>query len=136
MRNRVKIGAVTLIMVAAFGYLILVGHQEGTMYYFEVSEFTARAASLGSEKVRVNGEVIRRSVNYDTNSQTLTFQIKDIDGPEVLEVVYKGSPPDLLQEEGVSVVAEGRYRPEDGTFVSDKLLVKCPSKYEKKEGEA
>lgn len=136
MTSRSKITIVTIIMLSLFGYLMFIGLKEGSMYYLEVAEFTAKADSLGNEKVRVNGEIVPNSVKYDLETQTLTFTMKDTKGPERLNVMYRGVPPDLLEDEGVTVVAEGRYVALSNTFASDKLLVKCPSKYEKKEPKA
>ena len=55
------------------------------------------------------------------------FAIKDEAGDSV-DVVYNGRKPDSF-DEAVHIVVVGRYQ--DGRLVSDKLLIKCPSKYEK-----
>ena len=121
-----------LLIVAAFFYLITIGLREGSMYYLEVSEFTERMDSVAGEKIRVNGTVLLDTIHYDTNKGELTFTLKDTDGPQKLNVIYRGAPPDLVDREGVTIVAEGIYRPAQKLFFSSNLLVKCPSKYEKK----
>lgn len=121
-----------LLIVAAFSYLITMGLKEGSMYYLEVSEFTERVDSIADEKVRINGSVIADTIHYDTTKGILSFTLKDIEGPQKLEVIYRGAPPDLVAQEGVTIVAEGTYNPARKLFVSSNLLVKCPSKYEKK----
>ena len=121
-----------LLIVAAFSYLITMGLKEGSMYYLEVSEFAERVDSIADEKVRINGAVVADSIHYDTAKGVLTFTLKDTEGPQKLEVIYRGAPPDLVDQEGVTIVAEGTYNPARKLFVSSNLLVKCPSKYEKK----
>jgi len=120
-----------LLIVAAFSYLITIGLKEGGMYYLEVSEFAERMETVVGEKVRVNGAVLTDSIHYDTAKRELTFTLKDAEGPEKLNVIYHGAPPDLVDREGVTIVAEGIYSPEKKLFVSSNLLIKCPSKYEK-----
>ncbi|KKM74159.1 hypothetical protein LCGC14_1403190 [marine sediment metagenome] len=134
MKGRTKVTLVMLLMAGAFIYLIFIGIKEGSMFYFEVAEYNAKLPSIATERVRVNGSVVWNTVNYDTKLRRLTFTMKDTKGPEKLQIEYMGAPPDLVEQEGVTVVAEGSYRSTDNVFVSSKLLIKCPSKYERKEG--
>jgi cytochrome c-type biogenesis protein CcmE len=77
--------------------------------------------------VQVNGTLADRgAVVTDAAQGLLLFQLKDSRG-EVMEVVYKGVKPANF-EQATSVVALGAY--EHGRFQADKLLVKCPSKYQ------
>jgi cytochrome c-type biogenesis protein CcmE len=62
----------------------------------------------------------------------ISFRLKDKEG-SVVTVVYSGPPQSNLAE-ATQVVAIGAMK--DGKFVSDQLLVKCPSKYEGKENGA
>jgi cytochrome c-type biogenesis protein CcmE len=130
-KHSITIFAVLLI-VAAFSYLITIGIREGSMYYLEVSEFVERMDTVAGEKVRVNGAVVTDSIHYDVAKREFTFTLKDAEGPQKLDVIYHGAPPDLVDRDGVTIVAEGIYSPERKLFVSSNLLVKCPSKYEKK----
>ena len=121
-----------LLIVAAFSYLITIGLKEGSMYYLEVSEFAERMDTVVGEKIRINGAVVPDSIHYDIAKREMTFTLKDAEGPQKIDVIYHGAPPDLVDKEGVTIVAEGIYSPEKKLFVSSNLLVKCPSKYEKK----
>ena len=77
--------------------------------------------------VQVNGTLAdRAAVVTDAANGLLHFALKDSRG-EVMEVVYKGVKPANF-EQATSVVALGAY--EGGRFQADKLLVKCPSKYQ------
>ncbi len=119
--------------MSSFVYLFFLGMKEGTMFYLEVSEFVQQIDKIGDRKVRINGAVIKGTLNFDPETHKLVFTLKDTKGPEILRVVYRGAPPDLMEEEGVTLVAEGSYDKRQKVFVSKKLLVKCPSKYEKKD---
>ncbi len=119
--------------MSSFAYLFFLGIKEGTMFYLEVSEFVQQIDTIGDRKVRINGAVIKGTLNFDPETHKLVFTLKDTKGPEILRVVYRGAPPDLMEEEGVTLVAEGSYDKRQNVFVSKRLLVKCPSKYEKKE---
>lgn len=55
----------------------------------------------------------------------ISFVLRDEAGQEAT-VYYKGIQPDNLTE-ATSIVAIGAYN--NGRFVADKLLIKCPSKY-------
>ncbi|HDH04248.1 MAG TPA: cytochrome c maturation protein CcmE [Nitrospirae bacterium] len=134
-RRKTVLFAVILIAVS-FVYLMFLGMEEGSMYYLEVSEFFSKLDELGQTKVRINGEIVPGTLNYDSNTMKLEFSLKDIKDSHELKVIYRGNPPNLLEEEGVTLVAEGSYNKETGIFEAKKLLVKCPSKYEKKEEDA
>ena len=59
----------------------------------------------------------------------ITFDLTDGEGITVT-VVYQGIKPNNL-EQAESVVVVGRYQ--DPQFKAEKILVKCPSKYQTKE---
>jgi cytochrome c-type biogenesis protein CcmE len=59
------------------------------------------------------------------------FTVTDDEGA-MIPVVYTGAVPDTFQE-GADVVVEGRLTPR-GVFEADRLLAKCPSKYEAQSG--
>jgi cytochrome c-type biogenesis protein CcmE len=132
MNRKIKVIVISILLVASFAYLVLLGMKEGTMFYLEVSEFVEQVEQLGERKVRVNGAIVKDSLNFDPKDLKLVFKLKDTKGPELINVVYRGAPPDLIEEDGVTLVAEGSYDSRQNIFVSKKLLVKCPSKYEKK----
>jgi cytochrome c-type biogenesis protein CcmE len=132
MNRKTKVIVISILLVSSFVYLVFLGMKEGTMFYLEVSEFVEQAEQIGDRKVRINGAIVKDSLNFDPESLMLVFKLKDTKGPELINVVYRGAPPDLIEEDGVTLVAEGSYDRKRNIFVSKKLLVKCPSKYEKK----
>ena len=82
--------------------------------------------------VQVMGGLEKDSSKYDTKTQTLLFNLVDPQTKKVLPVTYRDVKPANF-EEAVSIVAIGRYR--GNAFHAEKLLVKCPSKYQGEETE-
>ena len=82
--------------------------------------------------VQVMGGLEKGSSRYDTVSKTLHFNLVDLETKKVLPVAYRDVKPANF-EEAVSIVAIGKYH--KGGFHAEKLLVKCPSKYQGEETE-
>jgi cytochrome c-type biogenesis protein CcmE len=82
--------------------------------------------------VQVMGALEKGSSRYDTISKTLHFNIVEPKTNQKLSVAYTDVKPANF-EDAVSIVAIGRY--ERGGFTAEKLLVKCPSKYQGEEVE-
>ncbi len=76
--------------------------------------------------VQVIGDVVFPEVKYDIDAHQLQFPIMN-ENKEKMMVVYSGTKPANF-EQADQVVIIGRY--ENGVFVADQLLVKCPSKYQ------
>jgi cytochrome c-type biogenesis protein CcmE len=64
---------------------------------------------------------------YDAEKRW-TFMLQDEDGKMVKVVSNETRPPNF--EQAISVVAIGRFDKEQNAFMAEKLLVKCPSKYQ------
>lgn len=93
---------------------------------------TFEEAEKSVRVVQVMGGLEKGSSRYDTGSKTLHFNLVDLETKKVLPVAYRDVKPANF-EEAVSIVAIGRY--EEGVFHAEKLLVKCPSKYQGEEVE-
>ncbi|HEY2798648.1 MAG TPA: cytochrome c maturation protein CcmE [Thermoanaerobaculia bacterium] len=76
--------------------------------------------------VQVMGGLDKQSDRYDTTTQELSFELLDDKGHR-MPVVYRGIRPGNFRD-AISIVAIGRYQ--DGRIDAEKLLVKCPSKYQ------
>jgi cytochrome c-type biogenesis protein CcmE len=76
-------------------------------------------------KVSVAGRVVG-PVSGDAHVNGLRFGLRDVEGTARVQVVFRGSVPDLFRK-GRDVVAVGRMQ--DGVFVASELSTKCPSKY-------
>jgi cytochrome c-type biogenesis protein CcmE len=76
--------------------------------------------------VQVMGSLDKQSDRYDDKTEQLSFDLLDTTGHR-MPVVYRGLRPGNFKD-AVSIVAIGRYQ--DGRIEAEKLLVKCPSKYQ------
>ena len=76
--------------------------------------------------VQVMGGLDKQSDRYDTTKQELSFELLDENGRR-MPIVYRGIKPGTFRD-AISIVAIGRYK--DGRIDAEKLLVKCPSKYQ------
>jgi cytochrome c-type biogenesis protein CcmE len=76
--------------------------------------------------VQVMGALDKTSDRYDTSSQELSFNLLDEHGRS-MPVAYRGIKPGNFKD-AISIVAIGRYQ--NGRIEAEKLLVKCPSKYQ------
>ena len=87
----------------------------------------ARAAQ---RNVQVKGLPDAAVVPHMEND-TFVFSIADEETGETMLVRYKGVKPDNF-DEAYHIVAIGKYAGD--AFAADKLLIKCPSKYEAEKG--
>ena len=129
MSSRMKFligGLVVVIVVVA---LIATSFSGSTSEYLTISE----VRTLGPDQTqdsRVAGKIVPNSVQWDTATIHLTFEIEDETGR--LPISYNGPKPDMIAD-AVEAVAIGRYDPASQVFTAGELLMKCPSKYEEKE---
>ena len=89
-------------------------------------------AKTSKRTVQVMGALEKGTTRYDIASKTLHFNLVDPQTKDVIPVTYTDVKPANF-EDAVSIVAIGKYQ--DGAFHAEKLLVKCPSKYQGEEVE-
>ncbi|MEP6801902.1 MAG: cytochrome c maturation protein CcmE [Acidobacteriota bacterium] len=112
---------IAAVFAAAFIVLGVTAFQKTLTPYLSFDEATR---SRGT--VQVMGSLDKQSDRYDTSRQELSFDILDASGHR-MPVVYRGIKPGNFKD-AISVVAIGRYQA--GRIDAERLLVKCPSKYQ------
>lgn len=80
---------------------------------------------VGELKKAANGNV--EGIEVNPNKTSFYFMMVDNDGTEQKVFYNEPVPPDFARAEQVVVI--GSYKTED-LFVADKILMKCPSKYQ------
>lgn len=120
-------GLLLMLFVGYLGFQIVQATRTTGAYYMTVAELHAEGAAVYGERVRVNGDVVADTEDWDANNVTLRFSISDESG-DVLPIVFFGPRPDNFQR-AASAIIEGELLP-DGTFQAETLLLKCPSRYE------
>jgi cytochrome c-type biogenesis protein CcmE len=121
-RNKMLL-VVGVLVIAFAGFSLLSFKQNLTPY---VSYAQAQAQE---RVVQVAGGLEKETFYYDDATETLHFTLLDPDSDAAMHVRYKGLKPANF-EDAISIVAIGRYDPSSEEFHADKLLVKCPSKYQ------
>ena len=139
------------LILAAVVYLIFSSAQASAEYFMTVDEVKAEGSSVVGKSLRLSGAVLGDTIQYDSETLTLTFDVAHVSGDnaeieeqgglaEVLyqavndparqrvSVSYTGVKPDLLRGEAQAIMT-GKLG-DDGVFYADELLLKCPTKYE------
>ena len=112
-----------LLLVAFAGFSLSSFRQSLTPY---VSYEEAKSAE---RLVQVAGGLEKGSSLYRAEEEALYFTILEPETKKTLRVRYHGVKPGNF-EDAISVVAIGHYDRGREEFAADKLLVKCPSKYQ------
>lgn len=111
-----------IVIIAAFAVFAVGAFKSSLTPYVSFSEAEARGST-----VQVSGVVADYEATYiDPADGTFNFSLIDKDGRS-MPVKHSGTPPGNF-DEAESVVVIGKVR--DGIFDAEKILVKCPSKYE------
>ncbi|WP_371372316.1 cytochrome c maturation protein CcmE [Sporomusa aerivorans] len=112
---------VCLGIIAAFMAYCVYAFQDSVTPYVTFAQAKERKTT-----VQVKGLLATPRITPTGDGKTIRFILRDDAGAEAA-VLYKGIQPEGL-EQATGIVAIGRYL--DGEFHADKLLVKCPSKYQ------
>lgn len=126
-KKKVKIIIFSLLPLFLLGFLALRAFENSAAYYYTISE--AKAVGGQEQKLRIKGQLVDSSVDYDSSLPLLKFSLTDQDSK--VDVVYPGVLPDNFRHAD-EVIIEGKLNPH-GEFMASKLMLQCPSKYE--EGE-
>lgn len=130
MKAKYIIGAVIIVVFLAWGAS---SFMKTTIQYVSIDE-----AAHAHRTVQVMGKIDFSAVRYDQPKSRLEFSIYDPDAADMtqakrLDVVYYGVVPGNF-DQAKSVVVKGKPG-DDGEFVADQMLVKCPSKYQGEGGD-
>lgn len=80
---------------------------------------------VGNLKKDMAGQIQEMEYNPAVNANLLTFTLVDDKGVSRRVIYHEPKPQDMEKSEKVVVVG----RMENGIFVCDQVLLKCPSKY-------
>ena len=124
-KNRIKIVAATVVILATVAYLAFTGANDNKSYYVTIGELQGMGDKAYVRHLRVAGNVATGSIHrVGTNA---TFDL--LEQGRKLSVVYQGSepPPDTFKDDA-QALAVGTYG-HDGVFHATELQAKCASKY-------
>jgi cytochrome c-type biogenesis protein CcmE len=132
---QIAVAAVTVFL--GFTWLLSsLADGDGTFRYYEsVGQYLTQAEAMAASGsgVRVHGYVVDGSVIRDLPAGHVDFELHDR-AEGVMKVRYLGIDiPDLFGD-GAEVVIEGRVGTD--SFVAERIMAKCPSKYEPEKADA
>ncbi len=124
--NRKLIGiAGAILVLGGFGYLIWGGLGSNLVYFLTPSELMAKGKAAYETPVRLGGQVVPGSIEWNADALDLRFRVTD--GQDTLAVHSKGAPPAMFKDT-MGVVVEGTYH-EAGVFESTNLMVQHSNEY-------
>jgi cytochrome c-type biogenesis protein CcmE len=86
----------------------------------------AQARQSSGDRLHLLGDIVKDSISTNVEERTMSFRLKDPEG-SIVTVRHIGETPANMGE-ATRVVAVGSMH--GAEFVSEQLLLKCPSKYE------
>ena len=139
------------LILAAVVYLIISSTRANAQYFMTVDELKGKGNSLVGKNIRISGAVAGNTIQFDPNTNDLSFEIANVPGDNAtiaaegglakvlheavvdpkrtrVTIVYNGPKPDLLKDEAQAIVTG--HLEADGLFHADELLLKCPTKYQ------
>lgn len=126
-KKKVKVLILSLLAVLVLGFLAFRAFENTAAYYYTISE--AKAVSEQRQKLRIKGQLVEESINYDFSVPLLKFTLADEE--ETINAVYQGVLPDNFHH-AQQLIIEGNFNSQQ-EFVVSKLMLQCPSKYEGEE---
>ena len=117
-----------LLLAIAFAYLGYLGFQGSAVYYFTVAEAVGRTDQAPGETLRVSGKLAPGSFERAPGGTVATFALVDPETGHQMAMTHDGVVPDLFFNEQSEIVVEGALDA-NGTFQSDLVIVKCPTKF-------
>ncbi|HEY0838931.1 MAG TPA: cytochrome c maturation protein CcmE [Vulgatibacter sp.] len=126
--KRMKWFAVAALAIAggAFAFIALGGLGENLVYYWDSSELRAAGPKAVGATIRLGGQVVPGSIQFDEGTSNLAFQVTD--GKEKVDVRSVGVPPQMFRE-NIGVIVEGTMT-KAGHFESHRLMVSHGNEYQ------
>ncbi|MDW7675559.1 MAG: cytochrome c maturation protein CcmE [Bacillota bacterium] len=126
MKAKTKILIAAAIIVVTISGLMVMGISNFSGRMVTIEAVLASDGKLDEKFLRIEGDLVPDSTEWNAAAVELTFQITD--GERILDVYHNGFQPDNFYE-GVEVILEGYYKG-DGLFVAETVQTRCPSTYE------
>ena len=119
LNRKILLIALILIFIGYAGWNL----SESVTPYVSIAE-----AETSKSNVQVKG-LLDKSIQPQQIDNDFNFVLKDEESGQTMPVEYRGTKPDQF-DSAYHVVAIGKYNSDDNSFHANKLLIKCPSKYE------
>jgi cytochrome c-type biogenesis protein CcmE len=124
-RKRAGLVIAAVVVLAGFGYLMAGGIGDNLVYFVTPGELLAKGEGVYDKPIRLGGQVMPGTVQWNADRLDLRFVLQDEDGR--VEVRSQRAPPQMFRE-GQGVIVEGKYT-RSGIFESTNLMVKHSNEY-------
>ncbi|MGE0879676.1 MAG: cytochrome c maturation protein CcmE [Acidimicrobiia bacterium] len=120
--QRFKVGGMLAVLLLIGAVVLFQGLANASLYFCNANEVGKRNECSTAKRFRLQGTVDNGSVKEAGGRVAFTVSFEGV----AIPVEHQGDPPEKFQE-GIPVVLEGVMK--DGTFQSDRILVKHSEKY-------
>ena len=120
----------TAIILGCVGFLFYGGIDSNLVYFLTPSELTAQGDDGFEKPVRLGGQVVPGSVQW--NAEAIDLQFKMTDNTSTVLVHSEKAPPQMFRE-GMGVIVEGKMA-RNGVFKSTNVMVKHSNEYKAPHG--
>lgn len=127
MNKSKRVLVASFLILACLGYLIVTAVSDSTMYYLTVDEALAQGIVESGKQIRMNGEIVPGSIEWNPKEMRLSFAVRG-EGGAVAPAVYYGPRPDNFTDNAPAIL-EGRFD-SSGVFQTETLMLACPSRFE------
>jgi cytochrome c-type biogenesis protein CcmE len=124
-RRVLALSVAVAVLLGAFGYLLYGGIGNNLVYFLTPGELLAKGTSALDVPVRLGGQIVAGSVEW--NAQTLDLRFRVTDGTREVAVRSTGAPPQMFRP-GIGVIVEGTYD-RAGLFHATNLMVRHSNEY-------
>jgi cytochrome c-type biogenesis protein CcmE len=124
-KKKVGFALALLVVLSSFGYLVYGGIGENLVYFVTPGELLAKGTQAYDKPIRLGGQVMPGTMQWDPDALDLRFTLQDEDGQ--VRVHSTKAPPAMFRE-GQGVIVEGRLN-RNGIFESSSVMVKHSNEY-------
>ncbi len=119
--------ALIVLIAFAIGAIIATTFDASTYVGFDKAE-----ANLGKQYTVIGQLNKEKNMNYNPRANQFTFSAIDKNGIERLIIFNEPKPQDFERSEEITMTGYAT----DSAFIAEKILMKCPSKYNDNKGVA
>ncbi|MFV0316765.1 MAG: cytochrome c maturation protein CcmE [Microthrixaceae bacterium] len=123
-RRYVAIGLL-VVLLAALGYVLFVGLNDASTFFYNVDEAVDMRDQLAGERFRMQGNVMDGSVVETADGVDFVLSFGGVEVP----VSHTGTPPELFGPD-IPVVLEGSFGGDGEGFRSDEILIRHDNEYD------
>jgi cytochrome c-type biogenesis protein CcmE len=124
-RKKIGVAVALVLVLSSFGYLVYGGIGENIVYFVTPGELLAKGPDAYEKQIRLGGQVMPGTVQWNADALDLRFMLQDEDGQVT---VHSTKAPPAMFREGQGVIVEGRLNRE-GIFESSTVMVKHSNEY-------